>query len=148
MQNKQHVRDLRRLSVIFRNTFAVLCPPAPITTLDNPLHNDQNPSARDIVTMAFEMPLYMALGEGFTICILVYLQLAHRPKAARKHEELLHTLSRSTGYMTECSYHQVSRGEYMATSLGNARQRPRMRPQACWPSARSWGEALHSCRAG
>jgi hypothetical protein len=55
----------------------VVCAPAPITTLDNPLHNDQNPSARDMVTMAFDMPLYMALGEGLTICILVCWQSAH-----------------------------------------------------------------------
>jgi hypothetical protein len=47
-------------------------------TLDNPLHNDQKPSARDIVTIAFEMPLYMALGDGLTICILVFRASAHR----------------------------------------------------------------------
>ena len=56
---------------------AQCCLPAPITTLDNPLHNDQKPSARDMVTMAFEMPLYMALGDGLTICILVYRKSAH-----------------------------------------------------------------------
>jgi hypothetical protein len=47
-----------------------------MTTLDNPLHNALKPSALEIVTMAFEIPLYMALGEGFTICILVLLDVS------------------------------------------------------------------------
>jgi hypothetical protein len=29
-----------------------------------------------MVTMAFEIPLYMALGDGLTICILVYWESA------------------------------------------------------------------------
>lgn len=63
---------------------ALLCSPAPMTTLDSPLHNDQNPSALDMVTMAFDMPLYIALGEGLTICILVCRQSAHRPETVRR----------------------------------------------------------------
>lgn len=70
----------------FAMVYAVVCVPAPITTLDNPLHNDQNPSARDMVTMALEIPLYMALGEGLTICILVCRQSAHGSEAVSERE--------------------------------------------------------------
>ena len=48
-----------------------------MTTLDKPFHSVRKPSARDIVIMAFEMPLYMALGEGFTICMRVFWLSAH-----------------------------------------------------------------------
>jgi hypothetical protein len=46
--------------------------PAPITTLESPFHNVRKPSTREIVTMAFDMPLYMAPGAGLIIWILVY----------------------------------------------------------------------------
>lgn len=42
-----------------------------MTTLDMPLHSVRKPSTRDIVIMAFEIPVYMAVGEGLTTCILV-----------------------------------------------------------------------------
>lgn len=45
--------------------------PAPSTTLDNPLHNVRKPSTRDIVIIALEIPLYIAVGDGLTTCILV-----------------------------------------------------------------------------
>jgi hypothetical protein len=45
--------------------------PAPTMTLESPFHNDLNPSTRDIVSTAFDIPVYMALGEGLTNCILV-----------------------------------------------------------------------------
>ena len=77
MQNRQHGRDLHAVSSVYPRLFTQRCLPAPITTLESPLHNDQKPSARDIVTMALEMPLYMALGDGLTICILVYRKSAH-----------------------------------------------------------------------
>jgi hypothetical protein len=46
-------------------------------TLDKPLHNVRKPSTREIVTMAFEMPEYMAVGDGLTTCIRVFSQSAH-----------------------------------------------------------------------
>lgn len=46
--------------------------PAPSTTLDSPLHSDLKPSTLEIVTMAFDMPVYMAAGDGLTICMRVY----------------------------------------------------------------------------
>lgn len=42
-----------------------------MTTLDNPLHKAPNPSTREIVTMAFDMPVYMAPGDGLMIWIRV-----------------------------------------------------------------------------
>lgn len=50
--------------------------PAPTITLERPLHSVLNPSTRDIVTIAFEMPEYTAVGEGLTTCIRVYQQSA------------------------------------------------------------------------
>jgi hypothetical protein len=55
-------------------------PPAPITTLDNPLHSVVKPSTREIVTMAFDMPLYIAPGDGLRIWILVFPESARRPQ--------------------------------------------------------------------
>jgi len=45
--------------------------PAPRMTLDKPFHSVRNPSTREMVTMAFDMPEYMAVGEGLTTCIRV-----------------------------------------------------------------------------
>ena len=45
--------------------------PAPKTTLDKPLHSVLKPSTLDIVTIALDMPVYTAVGEGLTTCILV-----------------------------------------------------------------------------
>jgi hypothetical protein len=41
-------------------------------TLDMPLHSVRKPSTREMVTMAFDMPLYIAPGEGLIIWILVF----------------------------------------------------------------------------
>jgi hypothetical protein len=76
MQNRQHAQDLQLCQLPLPALVAWHNPPAPITTLDSPLQSDQKPSARDIVTMAFEIPLYMALGDGLTICIRVYRESA------------------------------------------------------------------------
>jgi hypothetical protein len=38
-----------------------------MTTLDKPFHSVRKPSTRDIVTMAFDIPLYIAPGEGLSI---------------------------------------------------------------------------------
>jgi len=70
-QNKRRVRVLGHGQLPFVRPLRRASAPAPITTLDRPLHSDQKPSARDIVTMALEMPLYMALGDGLTICMRV-----------------------------------------------------------------------------
>jgi hypothetical protein len=43
-----------------------------MTTLDKPFHSVRKPSTREIVTIAFDMPLYIAPGEGLRICILVF----------------------------------------------------------------------------
>jgi hypothetical protein len=40
-------------------------------TLDSPFHSVLIPSTREMVTMAFEIPEYMAVGEGLTTCIRV-----------------------------------------------------------------------------
>lgn len=53
--------------------------PAPITTLESPRHNVLKPSTRDIVTIAFEMPLYTAPGEGLMIWILVWPEVSAMP---------------------------------------------------------------------
>jgi hypothetical protein len=45
--------------------------PAPRMTLDSPFHSVLIPSTREMVTMAFDMPVYMAVGEGLTTCIRV-----------------------------------------------------------------------------
>jgi hypothetical protein len=37
-----------------------------------------------MVTIAFEIPLYMALGDGLTICILVFRESAHRAWGKRR----------------------------------------------------------------
>lgn len=46
-------------------------PPAPSTTDETPRHNVPKPSVRDIVAIAFEIPLYTADGEGLINCIRV-----------------------------------------------------------------------------
>lgn len=84
-----------------------------MTTLESPLHSAVKPSARDIVTMALDMPLYMALGEGLTICILVCLQVSASPTDSLALCQQLRTLSKSTGYITECSYDDISRSVSM-----------------------------------
>jgi hypothetical protein len=43
-----------------------------MTTLDKPLHNVRKPSTLEIVTIAFEIPEYMAVGDGLTTCIRVF----------------------------------------------------------------------------
>jgi hypothetical protein len=43
-----------------------------MTTLDRPLHNVRKPSTLEIVTIAFEIPEYMAVGDGLTTCIRVF----------------------------------------------------------------------------
>jgi hypothetical protein len=48
-----------------------------MTTLDRPLHNVRKPSTLEIVTIAFEIPEYMAVGDGLTTCIRVFCQSAH-----------------------------------------------------------------------
>jgi hypothetical protein len=47
-------------------------------TLEMPRHNVRKPSTREMVTMAFDMPLYMAPGEGLMIWILVFAESALR----------------------------------------------------------------------
>lgn len=58
--------------------------PAPITTLDNPLHSVPKPSTREIVTIAFDMPLYMAPGDGLMIWIRVYMCVRVHPRDSLK----------------------------------------------------------------
>lgn len=60
--------------------------------------------------MAFDMPVYMALGDGLTICMRVLEGQRKAHRGLGQPERKLHTLSRSTGYMTECSYRTVSGG--------------------------------------
>ena len=43
-----------------------------MTTLDRPLHNVLKPSTLEIVTIALEIPEYMAVGDGLTTCIRVF----------------------------------------------------------------------------
>jgi hypothetical protein len=45
--------------------------PAPKMTLDSPFHSVLIPSTREMVTIALDMPVYMAVGEGLTTCIRV-----------------------------------------------------------------------------
>jgi hypothetical protein len=106
--------------------------PAPMTTLDKPLHNDQNPSAREMVTMAFEIPVYMALGDGLTICILVFGESAHRPWAAKASrceaasaylEQVYRVHDRVFLWRSQCM--QLQGGH-----LGGVRRCLQMRPQA------------------
>jgi hypothetical protein len=102
-----------------------------MTTLDNPLHNVVNPSTREIVTMAFDMPLYMAPGEGLMIWILVFSEVSASPVESRRSQEKLRTFNRSTGYMTECSCRGFSSCMYIRGELGGVRRYQRTRPQAC-----------------
>ena len=82
--------------------------PAPRMTLDNPLHSDMYPSTLEIVAIALPIPLYIAAGVGLTTCIRVYdAWSALLPWPLSTHPLVL-TLSRSMGYMTECSCSAVS----------------------------------------
>jgi hypothetical protein len=78
--------------------------PAPKTTLDNPFHNDRKPSTLETVTRALAMELvYVAAGPGFMTCILVCPHVSAMSKATSQTPWRWHTLSISTGYITECS---------------------------------------------
>ena len=93
--------------------------PAPTTTLDTPRHSDMYPSTLEIVAIALPMPLYIAAGVGLTTCMRVCAEKACQPlshphprpslSASLGRECMsLRTLSRSMGYMTECSYYDIS----------------------------------------
>lgn len=64
------------MSIAWSSEFIHPDEPAPNTTLESPLHNVLKPSTREIVTMALEIPVYTAVGEGFTTCIRVCQLLA------------------------------------------------------------------------
>jgi hypothetical protein len=78
-QNRRRVRVLQHVNAGPPQIGSLLDRPAPITTLDNPLHSVLKPSTREIVTMAFDMPLYMAPGEGLMIWILVFPEVSASP---------------------------------------------------------------------
>jgi hypothetical protein len=125
-QSRRHVRVLLHRQSLLSS---LLCPqnqPAPSITLDSPLHNVLNPSTLEIVTIAFDMPVYMPAGEGFTTCILVFCRLAQSYQDVTRVERKRRTFNRSTGYITECSYGAVSTcgaRRTRAKLYGNARER-------------------------
>jgi hypothetical protein len=78
MQSRRRVRVLLPCQCRFEVIRGCIDPPAPIITLDMPRHNVRKPSTREMVTMALDMPLYMAPGEGLIIWILVFWESALR----------------------------------------------------------------------
>ena len=84
-----------------------VCVPAPTITLDMPFQSERAPSNRAIVPKAFEMPVYIALGEGLMTCMRVWgddISIAFPPKFFLGIMENVYTFSKSTGYITVCSY--------------------------------------------
>jgi hypothetical protein len=78
MQNKLRARVLQRCQCHAAASLSSLNRPAPIITLDNPLHSVRKPSTREMVTMALDIPLYIAPGDGLMIWILVFPESALR----------------------------------------------------------------------
>jgi hypothetical protein len=60
--------------------------PAPTTTLDMPRHSFRTPSPLAIRRVLWIMPLYMALADGFMICIRVYCR--HRVSMVTNQEHV------------------------------------------------------------
>jgi hypothetical protein len=58
--------------------------------------------------MAFEIPEYTAVGEGLTTCIRVYQMSALCAGGLQRQQSEPRTLSRSIGYITECSCRAIS----------------------------------------
>lgn len=93
------------------------------------------------------MPVYIAAGVGLTICIRVYEE-----KSARSFISTLlcsaccRTLSKSIGYMTECSWYCIRTWCRDATSTIFLLPRSlRMRLRPCWPPGRGSVGGTHSC---
>jgi hypothetical protein len=86
-----------------------------------------------MVTIAFEIPLYMALGDGLTICILVFAGSAHRPRTAKASpwdgasaylEKVYRVHDRV--FLSRSQWMQLHGGD-----LGGVRRCLQMHPQAC-----------------
>lgn len=121
--------------------------PAPKTTLDSPRHSDIYPSTLEMVAIALPMPLYIAAGVGLTTCIRV----CHRPVSRSSHLSLHrhpdHTLSKSIGYITECSYSHYQRHP-LPTACPHisfySQRSPRKPRRPCSRRARSSAVGIHS----
>ena len=74
--------------------------PAPTMTLEIPRHKEVAPSILVIVETAFVRLVYIPPGEGLMICRRVCVMLS---VWFRIQDKWIITLSRSTGYITECS---------------------------------------------
>ena len=118
--------------------------PAPTTTLERPLHSDAYPSTREIVAIALPRPLYIAAGVGLTTCIRVYATWSAIAPFLSRAVSFLLTLSRSMGYMTECSCVNTSASAVFLPHHAILPRCLRMRRQPCSPPARSWVVATHS----
>lgn len=81
--------------------------------------------------MAFDMPLYMAPGEGLMIWILVLSGVSTALVLGQKPARRGRTLRRSTGYITECSYCDVSTSVCACGEVGDVRRCLRTRLRAC-----------------
>ena len=149
LQNKPHVQVLSQRSAIhaYSPWIDAKLIPAPMTTLDSPRHNDMYPSIREIVAIALPMPVYMAAGVGLTTCIRVY-DACQQSRTFLVSATSNAYLSRSMGYMTECSCANISLLSLhllkACVVLRRCQQR-HLRPY--WPPARSLVGVLHSCVA-
>lgn len=79
--------------------------PAPTATLAIPRQSERIPSVDEILPAACAIPEYIALGDGLTICILVYRESGTGGGGGFRRR---HTLIASIGYMTVCSCYGVS----------------------------------------
>lgn len=70
LQNILHVPDLE-MDQPNSTGCSLSSLPAPNITLDTPRHNDLAPSTLVMVVNAFDIPVYIALGDGFITCIRV-----------------------------------------------------------------------------
>lgn len=120
--------------------------PAPTITLDTPLHNVRKPSALEMVTMAFDMPVYMAVGEGLTICMRVCSSVSAWVPQHQTTWLGAAYLEQIDGIHHRVFLRPISPCPRMFGGRGSLRQCPRTRLQACSPRGKNWAEELHSWR--
>jgi hypothetical protein len=102
------------------------------------------PSTREMVAIALPMPLYIAAGVGLTTCIRVYDACQHPATSMSLHLQM-HTLSKSMGYMTECSCPSISlMSPHLFVGCAGLQRSLRRRLRPYSPPARSSVGGIHS----